>query len=56
MVYTTGESFTNELVDAIQSGKGKGRYTSNDFRNKYRKADVFLIDDIQFIAGKEATQ
>lgn len=56
VVYTTGESFTNELVDAIQSGKGKGRYTSNDFRNKYRKADVFLIDDIQFIAGKEATQ
>jgi chromosomal replication initiator protein len=56
VVYTTGESFTNELINAIQSGKGKGRYTSNDFRDKYRKADVFLIDDIQFIAGKEATQ
>lgn len=56
VVYTTGESFTNELIDAIQSGKGKGRFTSNDFRNKYRKADVLLIDDVQFIAGKEATQ
>lgn len=56
VVYTTGESFTNEMIDAIQSGKGKGRYASNDFRNKFRKADVFLIDDIQFIAGKDATQ
>lgn len=56
VIYTTGESFTNELVDAIQSGKGRGRYASNNFRNKFRKADVFLIDDVQFIAGKEATQ
>jgi chromosomal replication initiator protein len=56
VIYTTGESFTNEMIDAIQSGKGKGRYASNDFRNKFRKADVFLIDDIQFIAGKDATQ
>lgn len=56
VVYTTGESFTNELIDAIQGGKGKGKYTTNDFRNKYRKADVLLIDDVQFIAGKEATQ
>jgi len=56
VIYTTGESFTNEMIDAIQSGKGKGRYASNDFRNKYRKADVLLIDDIQFIAGKDATQ
>ena len=56
VIYTTGESFTNEMIDAIQSGKGKGRYASNDFRNKYRKADVFLIDDVQFIAGKDATQ
>lgn len=56
VVYTTGESFTNELVEAIQSGKGKGRYTTNEFRNKFRKADVFLIDDIQFIIGRDATQ
>jgi chromosomal replication initiator protein len=56
ILYTTGENFTNDLVDAIQSGKGKGRYTSNEFRNKYRKTDVWIVDDIQFIARKEATQ
>jgi len=57
VVYTTGESFMNELIEAIQSGKGsRGRYTSNEFRNKFRKADVLLIDDIQEIVGKEATQ
>lgn len=56
ILYTTGENFTNDLVDAIQSGKGKGRYTSNEFRNKYRKTDVWIVDDIQFIAKKEATQ
>ena len=56
VVYTTGESFTNELIESIQSGKGRGKYTSNEFRNKFRKTDVLLIDDIQFIAGREATQ
>jgi chromosomal replication initiator protein len=56
VLYTTGENFTNELIDAIQGVKTKGRYTSNDFRNKYRKADVLIIDDIQFIAKKDATQ
>jgi len=57
VVYTTGESFMNELIEAIQRGKGsKGRYTSNEFRNKFRKTDVLLIDDIQEIVGKEATQ
>jgi chromosomal replication initiator protein len=56
VVYTTGEAFTNELIESIQSGRGKGRYTTNDFRDKYRKADVLLVDDIQFIAGREATQ
>ena len=55
-VYTTGESFMNELIESIQSGKGRGRYTSNEFRNKFRKTDVLLIDDIQEIVGKEATQ
>ena len=50
VVYINGEQFTTELVAAIQSGK------NIEFRNKYREADLFLIDDIQFIAGKEATQ
>jgi len=56
VIYTTGEAYANELIEAIQSGKGKGHYTTNQFREKFRKADVFLIDDIQFIIGKEATQ
>lgn len=54
VVYTTGEQFTNELIEAIQGGKNN--YTTNQFRNKFRKADVFLIDDIQFIIGKDKTQ
>ena len=48
--YMSSEKFTNELIDAI-------RYKStSDFRKKYRNIDVLLIDDIQFIAGKESTQ
>ena len=50
IVYIKGDQFTNELIAAIQSGK------NIEFRNKYREADLFLIDDIQFIAGKESTQ
>ena len=50
VVYIKGDQFTIELISAIQSGK------NIEFRNKYREADLFLIDDIQFIAGKEATQ
>jgi len=50
IVYIKGDEFTNELVDAIKSGK------NIEFRSKYREADLFLIDDIQFIAGKDATQ
>ena len=50
IVYIKGDEFTNELIAAIQSGK------NIEFRNKYREADLFLIDDIQFIAGKESTQ
>ena len=50
IVYIKGDQFTIELVEAIKNGKNV------EFRNKYREADLFLIDDIQFIAGKEATQ
>lgn len=50
VIYVKGEEFTNQLVDAIQNGKNQ------QFRQKYRSADMLLIDDIQFIAGKEATQ
>ena len=48
--YLSSEKFTNELIDAI-SKKGM-----DSFKNKYRKIDVLIIDDIQFIAGKEKTQ
>lgn len=50
IVYLTGEQFTNEFIEAVRSGK------NFEFRDKYRNADLFLIDDIQFIAGKDATQ
>lgn len=50
VVYITSEKFTNEFINAIMENK------SNSFRNKYRNIDVLLIDDIQFIAGKESTQ
>ena len=50
ILYVKGEEFTNQLVDSIS------KKSTNQFREKYRKADVLLIDDIQFIAGKEATQ
>ena len=50
IVYIKGDQFTNELIAAIQSGK------NIEFRSKYREADLFLIDDVQFIAGKESTQ
>ncbi len=56
IIYATSETFTNELIENLQLGKSKGKYTSNKFREKYRNVDVLLIDDIQFIAGKEATQ
>ena len=50
IVYVKGEEFTNQLVDSIFKN------TSEQFREKYRTADVLLIDDIQFIAGRESTQ
>ena len=50
IVYIKGDQFTNELIEAIKNGK------NIEFRSKYREADLFLVDDIQFIAGKESTQ
>ncbi|MDE3102119.1 MAG: chromosomal replication initiator protein DnaA [Chloroflexota bacterium] len=48
--YATSEKFTNEFINAIRAQK------TEDFRERYRRIDVLLIDDIQFIAGKESTQ
>ena len=50
VVYVSSEKFTNELVNSIKDDKNE------EFRNKYRNVDVLLIDDVQFIAGKERTQ
>ena len=50
IVYVDCEKFTNEIIQAVRNN------TTENFRQKYREADVLLIDDIQFIAGKEATQ
>jgi chromosomal replication initiator protein len=48
--YTTSEKFTNELINCLRYEK------MTDFRNKYRNKDVLLLDDIQFLGGKERTQ
>lgn len=50
VVYTTSEKFMNEFINAIRDNRGES------FRNKYRNIDILLIDDIQFLAGKESTQ
>ena len=55
VLYVTSEQFTNEIVEAIRIGKNSPEAISN-FRNKYRNIDVFIIDDIQFIIGKNQTQ
>lgn len=55
--YTTSEDFMNNVVEAIRANKQKGDTVATvNLRNKYRTVDVLLIDDIQFIIGKDATQ
>lgn len=53
VLYVTSEKFTNEVIESIRSGDAK---TMSKLREKYRTVDVLLIDDIQFIIGKESTQ
>ena len=53
VIYVTSEEFTNEVIDSIRNGNAS---SMSKFRDKYRTVDVLMIDDIQFIIGKESTQ
>ena len=50
IAYVKGDDFTNQMIQSVQSG------TAEEFRQKYRNVDLFLVDDVQFIDGKQATQ
>ncbi len=58
ILYVNSETFINELINSIRSSNENKNSThfSNDFREKYRKVDLLMIDDIQFISGKEGSQ
>ena len=57
VLYVTSETFTNELIESLKMGKTSGNESAMaKFREKYRNIDVLLVDDIQFIIGKESTQ
>ena len=55
VLYATCEKFTNDLITIIRQGKGSSS-AAQEFRNRYRNVDVLIIDDVQFLANKEATQ
>ena len=55
ILYVTSEQFTNEVIESIRSGQKDSKILAN-FREKYRTVDVLLLDDVQFIIGKESTQ
>src|SRR6185437_1409306 len=50
VTYVTAERFTNEIIEAIR------QRTTNEFRRRYRAVDVLLVDDVQFIAGRDSTE
>ena len=56
VLYVTSEVFTNNLIESIRKGQIGNDMSMENFRNHYRNVDVLLIDDIQFIIGKESTQ
>ena len=57
VLYVTSEVFTTDLIEALRNGRNTGNEsTMSKFRDKYRNVDVLLVDDIQFIIGKESTQ
>ena len=53
VLYVSSETFTNEVIDSIRNGSSS---SMSEFRDKYRNIDVLLVDDVQFIIGKESTQ